>query len=248
MAVTNKRLDDFNKKFIYTDTNPENIIVAKKNAMFFRSGHEFYVNYSGVVNGKWEKLLYKTVIIPHPPKSKLIKYKKEQELWIKTTDGFFDEFEDLLPKTVWKFLSNQNIFAVVPTVAVSIKDLNWIFPVPVSSNDTIGNNNSRSYDENYFYAKISGEWVRTPITIFEYSGNSSSDDLNLSNFLPFVAPPRFQPVPAISATTDDAVTGDQTYDADFFYIKPSVWKRSVLNVYYNTNKMTRFGDIYIEQS
>jgi len=246
MAVTNKRLDDFNKKFIYTDTNPENIIVAKKNAMFFRSGHEFYVNYSGVVNGKWEKLLYKTVIIPHPPKSKLIKYKKEQELWIKTTDGFFDEFEDLLPKTGWKFLSNQNIFAVVPTVAVSIKDLNWIFPVPVSSNDTIGNNNSRSYDENYFYAKISGEWVRTPITIFEYSGNSSSDDLNLSNFLPFVAPPRFQPVPAISATTDDAVTGDQTYDADFFYIKPSVWKRSVLNVYYNTNKMTRFGDIYTE--
>jgi len=246
MAVTNKRLDDFNKKFIYTDTNPENIIVAKKNAMFFRSGHEFYVNYSGVVNGKWEKLLYKTVIIPHPPKSKLIKYKKEQELWIKTTDGFFDEFEDLLPKTGWKFLSNQNIFAVVPTVAVSIKDLNWIFPVPVSSNDTIGNNNSRSYDENYFYAKISGEWVRTPITIFEYSGNSSSDDLNLSNFLPFVAPPRFQPVPAISATTDDAVTGDQTYDSDFFYIKPSVWKRSVLNIYYNTNKMTRFGDIYIE--
>lgn len=246
MAVTNKRLDDFNKKFIYTDTNPENIIVAKKNAMFFRSGHEFYVNYSGVVNGKWEKLLYKTVIIPHPPKSKLIKYKKEQELWIKTTDGFFDEFENLLPKTGWKFLSNQNIFAVVPTVAVSIKDLNWIFPVPVSSNDTIGNNNSRSYDENYFYAKISGEWVRTPITIFEYSGNSSSDDLNLSNFLPFVAPPRFQPVPAISATTDDAVTGDQTYDADFFYIKPSVWKRSVLNIYYNTNKMTRFGDIYIE--
>ena len=240
MAVTNKRLDDFNKKFIYTDTNPENIIVAKKNAMFFRSGHEFYVNYSGVVNGKWEKLLYKTVIIPHPPKSKLIKYKKEQELWIKTTDGFFDEFEDLLPKTGWKFLSNQNIFAVVPTVAVSIKDLNWIFPVPVSSNDTIGNNNSRSYDENYFYAKISGEWVRTPITIFEYSGNSSSDDLNLSNFLPFVAPPRFQPVPAISATTDDAVTGDQTYDADFFYIKPSVSKRSILNVYYNSNKMTRF--------
>ena len=121
-----KRLDDFNKKFIYTDTNPENIIVAKKNAMFFRSGNEFYVNHSGVVNGKWEKLLYKTVIIPHPPKSKLIKYKKAQELWVKTTDGFFDEFEDLLPKTGWKFLSNQNIFAVVPTAVFSIKDLNWI--------------------------------------------------------------------------------------------------------------------------
>ena len=241
-----KRLDEINKKFIYTDTNPENIVVAKKNALFYRRGNEFYVNHSGVVNGKWEKLLYKTVIIPHPPKSKLIKYKKAQELWVKTTDGLFDEFGDLLPNTGWKFLSNQNIFASAPTAAVSIKDLNWIFPVPISSNDTIGDNNSRSYDENYFYAKISNTWVRTPITIFDYAGNSSPDDPDLNNFLPFVAPPRFLPVPAISATTDDAVTGDQTYDADFFYIKPSVWKRSVLNIYYNTNKMTRFGDIYIE--
>ena len=233
-----KRLDDFNKKFIYTDTNPENIIVAKKNAMFFRSGNEFYVNHSGVVNGKWEKLPYKTVIIPRPPKSKAIKYKKEQELWVKTTDGFFDEFEDLLPDTGWKFLSNQNIFAAAPST--NIKDLNWIFPVPVSSNDTIGDNNSRSYDENYFYAKISNKWVRTPITIFDYAGNSSPDDPDLNNFLPFVAPPRFQPVPTTSGTIDGGITGDQTYDADFFYIKPSVWKRSILNVYYNINKLTRF--------
>ena len=234
-----KRLDETDKKFIYTDTNPENIIVAKKHALFFRSGHEFYVNHSGVVNGKWEKLPYKTVIIPPPPKSKIIKYKKAQELWVKTTDGFFDEFEDLLPKTGWKFLSNQNIFAAAaPTV--SIRDLNWIFPVPVSSNDPIGNNNSRSYDENYFYAKISGKWVRTPITVFDYAGNSSPDNPDLNNFLPFVAPPRFQPVPTTSVTTDAAITGEQTYDADFFYIKPSIWKRSVLNIYYNTNKMTRF--------
>jgi hypothetical protein len=235
-----KRSDEIDKKFIYTDTNPENIVVAKKNAMFYRRGNEFYVNHNGVVNGKWEKLPYKTVIIPHPPKSKVIKYKKEQELWVKTTDGLLDEFGDLLPDTGWKFLSNQNIFAAAPTVAFSIKNLNWIFPVPTSSNDTAGNNNSRSYDENYFYAKISNKWVRTPITIFNYAGNSTSDNANLNNFLPFVAPPRFLPVPATSATIDDAVIGDQTYDADFFYIKPSVSKRSILNVYYNSNKMTRF--------
>jgi hypothetical protein len=230
-----QRLDEFNKKFIYTDTNPENIIVAKKNAMFYRKGHDFYVNHSGVVNGKWEKLAYRTVIIPPPPTSKLIKYKKDQELWIKTTDGFYDEFKELLPKTGWKFLNNQNIF-----VGAKIRNLNWIFPVPTSSNDPMGNNNSRSYDENYFYAKISGKWVRTPITVFDYAGNSTPDNSNLSNFLPFVAPPRFQPVPSTSSTIDYGVLGDQTYDADFFYIKPSIWKRSVLNIYYNTNKMTRF--------
>jgi hypothetical protein len=230
-----QRLDEFNKKFIYTDTNPENIIVAKKNAMFFRKNNEFYVNHSGVVNGKWEKLPYKTVIIPPPPLTKIIKYKKDQELWIKTTDGFYDEFKELLPKTGWKFLNNQNIF-----VGAKIRNLNWIFPVPTSSNDPMGNNNSRSYDENYFYAKISGKWVRTPITVFDYAGNSTPDNSNLSNFLPFVAPPRFQPVPSTSSTIDYGVLGDQTYDADFFYIKPSIWKRSVLNIYYNTNKMTRF--------
>jgi len=233
-----QRSDEINKKFIYTDTNPENIVVAKKHALFYRRGNEFYINHSGVVNGKWEKLPYKTVIIPHPPKSKVIKYKKEQELWVKTTDGFFDEFKDLLPDTGWKFLSNQNIFAAAPST--NIKDLNWIFPVPVSSNDPIGNNNSRSYDENFFYAKISNKWVRTPITIFDYAANSSPDNPDLNNFLPFVAPPRFQPVPTTSGTIDGGVTGDQTYDADFFYIKPSVWKRSILNVYYNINKLTRF--------
>ena len=230
-----QRLDEFNRKFVYTNTNPENIIVAKKNALFYRKNNEFYVNHDGVINGKWQKLPYKTVIIPPPPLTKLIKYKQPQELWIKTTDGFYNEYKELLPKTGWKFLNNQNVF-----VSANIKNLNWIFPVPTSSNDPIGNNNSRSYDENYFYAKISGIWVRTPITIFNYAGNSSPDNPNLSNFLPFVAVPRFLPVPPTSATIDSAITGEQTYDADFFYIKPSVWKRSVLNIYYNTNKMTRF--------
>jgi hypothetical protein len=229
------RLDEFNKKFVYTDTNPENIIVAKKNALFFRKNNEFYVNHSGVVNGKWEKLPYKTVIIPPPPLTKIIKYKQTQELWIKSSDGFYNEYKELMPKTGWKFLNNQNIF-----VGVSVKNLNWTFPVPISSNDPIGNNNSRSYDENYFYAKISGFWVRTPITVFNYAGNSSPDNANLSNFLPFAAPPRFQPVPSTSNQISGAVVGDQTYDADFFYIRPSLWKRTVLNIYYNANKMTRF--------
>ena len=85
-----QRLDEFNKKFVYTNTNPENIIVAKKNALFYRKGNEFYVNHDGVINGKWQKLPYKTVIIPPPPLTKLIKYKQPQELWIKTSDGFFN--------------------------------------------------------------------------------------------------------------------------------------------------------------
>jgi hypothetical protein len=230
-----QRLDEFNKKFVYTDTNPENIIVAKKNALFYRDGQQFYVNHSGVITGKWEKLPYKTVIIPAPPKSKIIKYKKDRELWVKKTDGYYNEYKELMPKTGWTFLSNQNVF-----VGANIKNLNWTFPVPTSSNDPIGNNNSRSYDENFFYAKISGKWVRTPITIFDYSGNPSPDNSNLSDFLPFVAVPRFQPVPSTSYAGDSALAGEQTYDADFFYIKPSIWKRSVLNFYYNTDKMTRF--------
>lgn len=233
-----QRSDEFNKKLVYTETNPENIVVAKKNAMFYRKNQEFYVNHSGVVNGKWEKLPYKTVTIPIPPKSKVIKYKKEQELWVKTTDGFYNDYKEIMPKTGWKFLGNQDIFAAALTT--NIKNLNWIFPVPISSNDPIGNNNSRSYDENYFYAKISGKWVRTPITVFNYAGNSTADNPNLSNFLPFVAIPRYQPIPATSNAIDDAIAGEQTYDADFFYIKPSVWKRSILNIYYNTNKMTAF--------
>jgi hypothetical protein len=234
--MSNKRLDDFNQKFVYIDTNPENIIHAKKNALFIRNQKNFYVNHSGVVDGKWEKLNYKTVIIPHPPANKLIKYKKEFELWLKTTDGFYDEFKKLLPKTGWKFLNNQNIF-----VGASIKKLNWIFPVPVSSNDTIGNNNSRSYDENYFYAKISGKWYRTPIAVYNYIPSEGPDNPNLSTSLPFVDAPRFKPLPSSSnSPSQGGLTSDQSYDTEYFYIKPSIWKRSLLNIYYNTNKMSRF--------
>jgi hypothetical protein len=67
------RLDDFNKKFVYTETNPEGIIAAKKGAFFYRRGKEFYVNLEGnLQSGFWEKLNYRTVIIPPPPANKII--------------------------------------------------------------------------------------------------------------------------------------------------------------------------------
>jgi hypothetical protein len=232
-----QRLDEFNKRFIYTDTNPENIIVAKKNAYFYRKGNDFYVNHSGNLDGKWEKLPYKTVIIPPPPLTKLIKYKQPQELWIKTTDGFYDEFKALLPKTGWKFVSYKDIFA-----KGNPKRLNWVFPVPTSSNDPIGNNNSRSYDENYFYAKVAGKWLRTPITTWNGISPSGEgpDRSDLSTNLPFVDAPRRKPLPNNPHDTNQVDVGDQTYDVEYFYIRISNWKRSRLNIYYDTNKMARF--------
>lgn len=234
--MSNKRLDDFNQKFVYTDTNPENIVSAKKNALFFRKGSEFYVNQSGVMNGKWEKLPYKTVIIPPPSLTKLIKYKQPQELWIKTTDGYYDEFKKLMPKTGWKFLSYQNVFT-----SSAQRALHWIFPVPTSSNDPIGNNKSRSYDENYFYAKIDGKWYRTPLTIFDSSVADGPDRTDLSQNLPFVDAPRHKPIPANpNSGLNNAPTGEQTYDLEYFYIRGTKWQRSRLNIYYDANKMTRF--------
>lgn len=231
------RLDEFNKKFVYTDTNPENIIPAKKDAYFYRKGNEFYVNHSGDLAGKWEKLVYKTVIIPPPPLTKLIKYKQPQELWKKTTDGFYDEFKALLPKTGWQFLSYKDIFA-----QGNPRRLNWIFPVPTSSNDPVGNNNSRSYDENYFYAKLSGKWYRTPITIWNEipTGGEGPDRTELTNNLPFVDYPRFKPLPSNPDNLNNAEIGEQTYDTEYFYIRVSKWKRTHLNIYYNTNKMAVF--------
>lgn len=235
--MVNRRLEDFNNKFVYTETNPENIISAKKNAYFYRKGNDFYVNHSGYIDGKWEKLPYKTVIIPPPPSSRLIKYKQPQELWLKTTDGFYDQYKALMPKTGWKFLSTQNVF-----LGVNPRRLNWVFPVPVNSDDPIGNNNSRSYDENYFYAKVSGKWLRTPITT--WNGISPSGDgpdrEELSNNLPFVDAPRKKPLPNNQNDTVDAPVGEQTYDSEYFYIQVSKWKRSRLNIYYDTNKMARF--------
>lgn len=234
-----QRLDEFNRKFIYTETNPENIISAKKNALFFRKGEKFYVNHTGEVNGKWDVLPYRTVIIPQPPRGKLIKYKKPQEVWIKTTDGFYDEYKELLPKTGWKFLSYQDVFLKKAAVA---RKFNWIFPPPTNSFDTIGNNKSRSYDENYFYAKLDGMWYRTPI--LNWNGISPSgegpDKPELNTNLPFADTPRFIPLPNNSNNIIGSESGDQTYDVEYFYIRTSKWRRTRLNIYYDANKMARF--------
>jgi hypothetical protein len=230
-----QRTDEFNKKDIYTATNPENIVSSKKNALFFRRGKEFFVNYEGNLDGKWQKLPYKTVILPPPPQSKPIIYKNEYELWVKTTDGHFDEFNALLPKTGWKFLSNKNIF-----LGANLRKLNWIFPVPTSSSDIIGNNNSRSYDEDFFYAKISGRWYRTPITVFSEPEKVGVDKPQFSTNLPFVDAPRRLPLPANSNDTVNVQIGEQSYDEDFFYIRVSKWKRARLGIFYNSDKMTAF--------
>lgn len=227
------RLDEFNKKFIYTDTNPENIIAAKKNSFFFRRGNEFYVNISGNINANWQKLPYRTVIIPPPPLTKLIKFKTDAELWIKTTDGYINEFKELLPKTGWKLSSYNDVFAKLFT-----RNLNWFFPVPASSNDPVGVDGNRSYDENYFYAKISGKWYRSPIVTYNFPGAASVDRPDLSTNLPFVDKPRLLPVPPNS--NFPGINGDQTYDYDFFYVKVTNFKRVPLQIFYNPNKMTRF--------
>ncbi len=229
-----QRLDDFNKKFVYTDTNPENIIVGKKNALFFRRYNDFYFNADGNLDGVWIKLPYRTVIIPPPPLTKLIKYRRPFEVWLKTTDGYYDEFEVLMPKTGWALFSYEDIFLNRRTG----RKLNWIFPPPTSSDDTIGNNNSRSYDENYFYAKISGKWYRTPISIYTSVDSTGADQPGLTTGLPFVDAPRYLPVPPVPSYPGDA--GEQSYGTEYFYVKPSVWKRSSLLIYTGLSKMARF--------
>ncbi len=229
-----QRLDEFNKKYIYTDTNPENIIAGKKNALFFRRGENFYFNADGNLDGYWEKLNYRTVIIPPPVLTKLIRFKTANEVWVKDTDGFYNEFEQLMPKTGWKFLSYKDIFVRASTG----KRYNWIFPPPTSTDDPIGNNNSRSYDNNYFYAKISGKWYRTPISIFDSAESEGPDQPGLTSGLPFVDAPRYLPVPA--NTPYPGLIGEQSYDVDYFYIKPSLWRRSHLLVYAGLNKMAVF--------
>ena len=103
------RVPDVNDS-IYTDTNPENIIPAPKGAWFFRKAKKFYVNYSGDVAGQWIELPYLTVILPRPNPNKVIIYEHNTMLWEKTTNGFLDEFRELLPKTGWKFYSYDDVF------------------------------------------------------------------------------------------------------------------------------------------
>lgn len=231
------RLDDFNKKFVYTETNPEGIIAAKKGAFFYRRETDFYINKTGnIQSGQWEKLNYKTVIIPPPPASKIIKYKKPHEIWLKTTDGLLNEFEQLMPKTGWKLFAYKDAFAM----QLRIK-LNWLFPPPTSSTDPIGVNGNRSYDKNFFYAKIGGKWYRTPLTTYTFTSQFVADDPNLTTNLPFVDLPRAG-LSSVSYDPNCSLDGDQTYDKDFFYIKinRATWKRARLNIFKIPYKMTLF--------
>lgn len=232
-----QRLNNFDTRSDYTGTNPEGIVAGKKNALFFRKGNKFYANHSGNLDGKWELLPYKTVVAPPPPMSKLIRYKKPQELWIKTTDGYYDQYNDLMPKTGWKFVSYQDVF-----VRGNPRYLHWLLPPPTSSNDPKGNDKSRSYDESYFYAKIDGKWYRTPLTTWTVGSpiGQGPDRDDISTGLPYIDPPRHKPLPTHPNDTQDIETGDQTYDAEYFYVKVSKWKRTRLNIYFDNHKMTRF--------
>jgi hypothetical protein len=235
------RTDEFNKKFLYTETNPEGIIAGKKGIFFFRKGKEFFVNYSGnLESGAWEKLSYRTVIIPVPPASKVIQYKKPHEIWLKTTDGFYsDETNKIMPKTGWKFFSYDDAFAMLV-----FRKITWHFPVPTSSYYLGGVDGNRSYDDDFFYAKIGGIWYRTPVTLWNFLDTPApGEDPSISTSLPFVD----LPLAGIGLNSYDTDTGcsqvgDQTYDVGFFYIKVNntTWKRSRLSLYKILPKMALF--------
>ncbi len=230
------RLTDFNKKFIYTGCNPENIIEGKKDSLFFRYNNSFFFNAEGVLDSSWEVLPYRTVVIPFPSPDKEIIYETPYELWIKTTDGNYDQYGDLLPKTGWKFIGHTNVF-----LTANPRTLRWTFPPPISSTDPIGVDRSKSYDEDFFYVKLGAFWYRTPLTLFTSPVADGPDRPDLSANLPFMDPPRRLPVPANPNSDLETVEiGDQTYDKDFFYIRTSKWKRVNLNVFYDVDKMTRF--------
>ena len=222
------KLDD---KFLYTKTDPTNIISAKKGALFFRRGKKFFLNPDGNSDSTWIPLPYRTVVYPVPSLNKPLFFEHQNEIWEKNSNGFYDEFKELLPKTDWKFYSYDDAF-----ISIAPKTIRWIFPVPTSSSDPIGNDNDRSYDTNFFYAKVSGQWLRTPISIYESASVDSGENAFWYNNLPFVDYPRKLPVPNPS---DAGIDGEQSYDRDFFYVKVTVWKRTPLNYFY-LSKMTIF--------
>lgn len=229
-----ERVIDFNKKFLYTGTNPENIISAKKGSWFFRYNKDFYLNSTGDWNDSWEKLPYRTVILPAVDEDWIVQYEQPYELWFKEIDGFKDEHRELLPKTGWKLFGYINVF-----VEAARKGFNWITPPPSSSYDSIGKNGNRSYDENFYYFKDQTTWYRTPITIFDYTATDSGEHTGSYYNLPYVVPPRFLPVPHNSNDQLQAQNGNESYDDEFYYIKPSKWKRSTM-IIFTPSKMTLF--------
>ena len=221
-----ERVIDFNKKFLYTETNPENIISAKKGSWFFRIGGDFYLNTSGDWNDEWEKLPYRTVILPAVDADWVVKFEHPYELWFKEIDGFRDEHRQLLPKTGWKFFGYLNVFA-----NVEAETSPWT-AVPTSSYDPTGFERSRAYDENFYYYKTQEIWYRTPITLFTYKSSDSGNRQEMYNELPFVQAPRYLPVPSNSTDQSGAPYGKETYDDEFYYVKPSTkWKRCTILVF-----------------
>ena len=225
------RIPDIHES-VYTKTDPNNVISAKKGALLFRRFDKFFFNPSGNISSAWERLQYKTISYPQHPQGKPINFEYPFEVWEKRSDGHSDQLGYLLPKTDWILYSHQDLFISTPEK----RTFHWLFPVPTSSLDPIGTDGSRSYDENFFYAKISGHWVRTPIHIYLEPSVDSGEDVYWHDNLPFIDLPRHLPIPSGSSS---GLTGEQSYDRDFFYIKPSVWKRTPLN-YLNSPKMTRF--------
>lgn len=230
------RTNDVNRD-IYTETNPEGIIAAKKGAFFYRRNNEFYLNEEGnLETGNWRKLELRTVVIPPPPLTKLIQYRRPHEIWIKTTDGFFNDYEQLMPKTGWKIFSYKDAFAI------QIQNtLNWVFPAPAASYDPRGSNSDKSYDSDYLYVKFSGVWYRTPLSIYTFVGSRSPENPTLYTNPPF-ADKRAGFPGDNSYILACSMEGDQTYDNDFFYVRVNkkTWKRTNLNIFEIGYKMTVF--------
>ena len=222
------KLDD---KFLYTKTDPTNIIAAKKGALFFRRGNKFFLNPDGNIDSEWIPLPYRTVVYPVPSANKPLFFENQNEIWEKNSDGFYDEFKEILPKTDWKFYSYDDAF-----FSPAARILKWIFPPPTNSADPIGNDNSRSYDDNFFYIKLLGTWVRTPLHDYSVSSIDAGENPYWYANVPFVDYPRRTPPPN---TSDTGMIGEQSYDRDFFYVKTSKWKRTPLN-YFDASKMTTF--------
>lgn len=230
------RVDSTNPA-LYMDTNPEGVVSAKKGAFFYRRDTEFYLNVEGnLETGNWEKLQYRTVIIPPPAASRPLVYKRPHEIWIKTTDGFYNDLNQLMPKTGWKIFSYKDAFAIQIQ-----HTLHWIFPRPGYSLDSMGVNGDKSYDNDFLYIKFSGKWYRTPLSVYTFIGDKSPENPTLYSNPPY-SDQRAGFPGANSYILACSMVGDQSYDNDFFYVRVNVkvWKRTNLNIFEIGYKMTVF--------
>lgn len=179
---------------------------------------------------------------------KNLKYSEFGVNTISDDEGSFDivvDGKNVLLKFIpingeWNVKLIRNILGISfqPTSIANFRTFSWIFPAPNGSYDQLGNNNDRSYDENFFYVKIDDEWLRTPLVNFTVNVSSNSgEDLYWYNNLPFVDRPR---VGLPKCPTDPGLVGAQTFDDDYFYIKDDVWKR-VLLINFLPSKMTTFN-------